>query len=124
LVHSDEGGAIGAFGALCIAVIKRKINWSKFKDAIKKTTEITGMVYIMLIGAFIFQYFSSTSQIPQWIGSTIAGLGISPVLVVLVFSIVYLILGCFMDGLAMMLCTIPIFFPVVQSWVSTRSGSG
>ena len=110
-----EAGAMGAFLAILISLIRRRLNWQSFKEAIITTTEITGMVYCMLIGAFIFQYFSAVSQIPFWLGDTLSRLAVPPMVVVAGFVLVYLLLGCIMDGLAMMLCTIPIFFPVVQA---------
>lgn len=110
-----EGGAVGAFGAFFLSFIRRRLKWQSLREAIATTIRVTGMVYCMLIGSFIFQYFSAASQIPFWLGDTVSRLAMPPMAVVLVMAVIYVLLGCVMDALAMMLCTIPIFFPVVQA---------
>lgn len=107
-----EAGAIGAFGAIVFTLIRRKLKWTGFKRALWDTANGVGMVYFLLIGAFIFNNFLTMSNIPMETASIVAGLNLSPALIMAAIIIIYLIMGCFIESLAMILLTIPIFYPV------------
>lgn len=110
-----EAGAVGAGGALILTLIRKKLTWKNFLEAVKGTLENTGMVYLILIGAFMLNYVVAASGISQTIASFIMGLNMSYKLVTIVILVIYLILGCFIDALAMMLFTMPIFFPIITA---------
>lgn len=107
-----EAGSIGAFGAIVIALIRRRLDWQKFKRAICEAIKITGMIYLVMIGANIFMPFLAVTGIPASLSQFVSGLDLPPVVIMLVIMIVYVILGMFMDTMAMVLITIPIFFPL------------
>jgi C4-dicarboxylate transporter, DctM subunit len=110
-----EAGAVGAFGAIVFSMIRRKLDWPKFKQALIETMKTTGMIYCIMIGAFIFNYFIAVTTIPNALADTVSGLAVPPMIIMLLTIIVYLFLGCIMDAGAMILLTIPVFFPLVMS---------
>jgi len=110
-----EAGAVAAFGAILCSLIRRRLNWQGFKEALLGTMKTAGMIYLILIGAFIFQYFAAVTTIPFVIADFIGGLAVPPLVVVVAIAIIYLFLGCFMDVLTMVLLTIPVFLPLVLS---------
>jgi C4-dicarboxylate transporter DctM subunit len=108
-----ESGAIGAFGAIIIALVRRRLNWQNFKEALIQTMKHAGMIYFIIIGANIFQYFIAVSTIPFGLANFISGLNIAPIGIIAVILLMYLVLGTFMDEMTMMLLTVPIFLPLV-----------
>jgi C4-dicarboxylate transporter DctM subunit len=109
-----EAGGISAFGSIIITLVRRRLNWQGFKDAIVDTVINTGMIFMVLIGAFVMNTFIAISTIPMELAEMVTHLGLSPVSVMGVIVIVYLILGCLIDTMSMVFLTIPIFFPVVK----------
>lgn len=110
-----EAGAVGAFGAIIFSMIRRKLDWPKFKQALIETMKTTGMIYCIMIGAFIFNYFIAVTTIPNALADTVSGLTVPPMIIMILTIMVYLFLGCIMDAGAMILLTIPVFFPLVMS---------
>ncbi|MBA7658420.1 C4-dicarboxylate TRAP transporter large permease protein DctM [subsurface metagenome] len=110
-----EAGAIGAFGAIVFSLFRRRLNWEKFKHALVETMKTTGMLYGILIGAFIFKYFLAVTTIPFVLADTVGGLPLPPLVIMVLVMLVYIFLGCVMDALTMILLTIPVFFPLVLS---------
>jgi C4-dicarboxylate transporter DctM subunit len=110
-----EAGAIGAFGAIVFSLFRRRLNWEKFKYALVETMKTTGMLYGILIGAFVFKYFMAVTTIPFVLADFIGGLNLPPLAIMALIMVVYLFLGAIMDALTMILLTIPIFFPLAMS---------
>jgi C4-dicarboxylate transporter DctM subunit len=110
-----EAGAIGAFGAIVFSLFRRRLNWEKFKNALVETMKTTGMLYGILIGAFVFKYFMAVTTIPSVLADFVGGLPLPPLAIMALIMLVYVFLGCVMDALTMILLTIPIFFPLVLS---------
>jgi C4-dicarboxylate transporter DctM subunit len=110
-----EAGAVGAFGSIIFSLFRRRLNWDKFKHALVDTMKTTGMLYGILIGAFIFKYFMAVTTLPTVIADTIGVLPLPPLAIMALIMLVFVFLGCFMDALAMILLTVPIFFPLVLS---------
>jgi C4-dicarboxylate transporter DctM subunit len=110
-----EAGAIGAFGAIVFSLFRRRLNWEKFKNALVETMKTTGMLYGILIGAFVFKYFMAVTTIPSVLADFVGGLPLPPLAIMALIMLVYVFLGCVMDALTMILLTIPIFFPLVIS---------
>lgn len=108
-----ESGAIGAFGAIVIALARRRFSWQRFKEACINTAETAGMIYALLIGAFLFNYFMAISTIPTELARVAGGLPLPPLGIMVFVIIIYIILGCFIDAMAMVLLTVPVFFPLV-----------
>jgi tripartite ATP-independent transporter DctM subunit len=114
LFTPTEAAAIGAFGMLVIALARRQITWKGFVKSLMETLRTSCMVLMLIAGAVIFGKFLAVTRIPFEIAGWVAGLEMSPVLVMAVVIGIYFIGGCFMDALAFVTLTVPIFFPVVM----------
>ena len=114
LFTPTEAAAIGAFGVLLIAIVRRQITWEGFVKSLMETLRTSCMVLMLIAGAVIFGKFLAVTRIPFEIAGWVAGLEMSPVLVLGVVIMIYFIGGCFMDALAFVTLTVPIFFPVVM----------
>jgi len=110
-----EAGAVGAFGAIIFALLRKRLNWEKMKTAIRETLKTTGMIYGILIGAFIFNYFLAPTTIPYVIAEFVGGLPFPPMAILAMVLMVFFFLGMFLDVAAMTVLTIPIFFPLITS---------
>lgn len=110
-----EAGAIGAMGTLIIAVARRNIDWKGFVRALFETTRISCMVLVIVAGATIFGHFLAITRIPFDVAGWVTGANLPSYLVMALIIGVYLIGGCFIDALAFIMLTVPIFFPVIVS---------
>lgn len=108
-----EAAGVGASGAFVITIIKKKLTWENLKESLSQTTKTTAMVFLILIGAHIFGYFLTISQIPDQLSVLATEAGLNRYVVLSLLVLAYIILGCFMEGLAIMVLTIPIVFPLV-----------
>lgn len=114
-VTPTEGGALGAFGALVIALVRRKLKWSSFKEALLETGQNTSMILIIIVGVFILGYFVSMSQIPMALSSFIVSLEVSRYIILAMILFLYIILGMLMNIIPMIMLTLPIFYPTILS---------
>jgi C4-dicarboxylate transporter DctM subunit len=110
-----EAAAIGAFGTLLIAVAGRHLSWKGFAQSLVETTRVSCMIFVIVAGATVFGHFLAVTRIPFDVGNWVMGLQMSPWAVMGLIILVYLLLGCLMDSLAMIMLTIPIFFPVITA---------
>ena len=110
-----EAGAIGAFGALVIAVVRRNITFAGFKLALFETTKISCMIMVIVAGATIFGHFLAVTRIPFDIANWIVGFNLPSWAIMALIILVFLIGGCFIDALALIMLTVPIFYPVVNT---------
>ncbi len=108
-----QAGAAGAGGAIAIGLIRRKLHWQDFLFAVKDALRITCMVMVIVTGAVVFGHFIAVSTIPLTIADWASGLTLAPIAIMAIIIIIYAIGGCFMDSLALITLTIPIFFPLV-----------
>jgi tripartite ATP-independent transporter DctM subunit len=108
-----EAAGVGAAITLVMAVVRGGMRWQGFIDTIKETLAVSSMIFTILIGAEVFGYFLSVSQLSFALVGFIESLGLPPAGVLLLILLFYLILGCFMDSLAMILLTVPIFYPLI-----------
>ena len=115
LFTPTEAAAIGAFITLLIAIIRKQLSWKEFIQSVSDTTKISCMIMVIVMGAVIFGHFMAITRIPYMLADYVSSLPLSPHAIIGVIILVYLIGGCFMDALAMIMLTIPIFFPVVQT---------
>jgi len=114
LFTPTEAAATGAFMTLLIAIIRRQLFWKEFIQSLADTTKISCMIMVIVTGAVIFGHFMAITRIPYLLADYVSSLPLPPHAIIGVIILVYLIGGCFMDALAMIMLTIPIFFPVVQ----------
>jgi len=109
-----QAGAIGAGGALLIGLGRRQLTWRKFVEAAKEGLGTACMVIFIITGAVIFGHFLAITTIPFRLADAVAALPIPPMGVMAVIIFIYFIGGFFMDSMALVVVTIPIFFPVVM----------
>ncbi len=114
LFTPTEAAAIGAFGLLVIAMIRRQITWAGFVKSLMETLRTSCMVMVLIAGAVIFGKFLAVTRIPFEIAGWVSELKLAPFLVMAVVIGIYFIGGCFMDALAFVTLTVPIFFPVIM----------
>lgn len=110
-----ESAAVGASGALLLGLAMKRLDWLGIKAAILSTLKSTGTIFIIIIGATIFGYYLTMSQIPQKMLAFIASMDVSRWLVMLMIIGLYMLLGCIMDQIAILLLTLPMVFPMVVS---------
>jgi C4-dicarboxylate transporter, DctM subunit len=115
LATPAESAAFGAVGALLFGLCKRTLTWQGLLNALEETVRTTAMVFFIVIGADLFGYFMALSQMPMRLASWLSGLHVAPVVVLWCIIVTYIALGALMDELAMILLTVPIFFPVVTA---------
>ncbi|MGA1865000.1 MAG: TRAP transporter large permease [bacterium] len=108
-----EAAAVGAMGSLIIAVAERQISWKKLSQALKETMRTSCMVMIIVAGAVVFGHFLAVTRIPFELAEWLAGLPLPGWMIIGFIILFFLIAGCFVDALALILLTIPIFYPVV-----------
>lgn len=110
-----EGAAFGAIAMLLVGLLQRALDWQGIVGSLKQTAETTGMIFIILLGSEVFNAFLARSQFPTLAAEWVTGLGLPPYLVIVALLAAYIVLGAVMDELAMLLLTLPVFFPIVQA---------
>jgi tripartite ATP-independent transporter DctM subunit len=110
-----EAAGIGAFGAFCFALFKRKLNMQNLIQCLLETGKTTAMIFLIIIGANIFSTFLGLARIPMGLADFITGLALPRMLILAGIVLVYIVLGCIMDCYAIMILTVPIIFPVIQA---------
>lgn len=115
LMTPTEASAVGAFGAFCIAVGIRRVGPKPLYEAISSAARISGVIFLIVVGAMIFSYFLSASQVSSNLVSWAGSLDVSPHFLLVVVLIVYLLLGFFMDQLAILFLTLPLLFPLIKA---------
>ncbi len=108
-----QGGGIGAAGAVIIGLARREITWKKFYAASKEGLLTACMILFIIAGAAIFGHFIAASTLPMAFAKLAGQLALPPVVTMIAIVIVYLIGGCFIDIMPLMLLTLPVFYPVV-----------
>jgi len=110
-----EGAAVGAFGTGLIALINRGLTWKTLMDSFYATARNSAMIFFIVLGAAIYNGFLARSQVPQALSNYVVELGYSPWAILTIILLLYLVFGCLMDSLSMILLTIPIFFPIIST---------
>jgi TRAP-type C4-dicarboxylate transport system permease large subunit len=110
-----EGAGIGAMGMFLIAVFHGGMRLQGFIDSLLETAQTSAMIFLILLGAGVLNAFLGFSQLPIWAADLFQNSGLPPYTVLLGMIALYLVLGCLMDSLAMILITIPIFWPIVAA---------
>jgi tripartite ATP-independent transporter DctM subunit len=107
-----EAAAVAAFTAIVIAFASRTLTWAGLVEALLETVWTTGILFAIIIGAFLFSYFIVLTRLPNAAADWVQGLGIAPWAVILMMVAFYLALGCFLDAISMILITVPVFLPL------------
>jgi C4-dicarboxylate transporter DctM subunit len=114
LFTATEAAGAGAGGAFLIGLVRGRLSRADIMRSLLETTRTTAAVFTVLIGALLFGYFLTVTQTPQKVTELLTGLGIGRYGVLAVIMLMYLVLGCLMDSLAMIILTVPIIFPVIK----------
>jgi C4-dicarboxylate transporter DctM subunit len=113
LFTPTEAGGVGAIGALLIGVARRKLTRAEIRRSLLQAVRTAAAVLTVLIGALLFGYFLTVTETPQKVTALLTALGLGRYGVLALIMLMYIVLGCLMDSLAMIILTIPIIFPVI-----------
>lgn len=108
-----EAAAVGAAGALLITAARGRLTRRALTAGVRETASMVGMIFFILIGAAIFNYFVELSGLTDWLLSAIEAAGLPPFVLLLVVIVFYIVLGCFMDSLSMVLLTVVPMYTLV-----------
>ena len=108
-----EAAGVGAFGAFFIAFSRKRLNREMMTETLLETGQTSAMIFTILIGAITLNNLVIFSGLANALADFVSGLDMSPATVMLIILLMYLIMGCFLDALAMILLTVPIFYPIV-----------
>ena len=111
----SEAGAIGASGALIVGLSRRGFTWQNFVTAVVESGKIIAMCFTILIGASIFSLFLSLTRLPVEIADFVVGLKVPNLVILVLIYVIYILLGCVMPGIPLVILTVPIFYPVVMA---------
>ncbi len=110
-----EGAAVGAAATFVTALARREMSWGKFRMSLHATAEASAMIFMIFLGADLLNSALALTQAPNQLAQAVGSLGWPPLAVIAAILLFYVVLGCVMDELSMILLTIPIFFPLVAS---------
>jgi tripartite ATP-independent transporter DctM subunit len=108
-----EAAGVGAFCTFLFSLLRRKMSWNSFKISLTSTALTTGMLFMIVLGAMILGYFFSITQLPFELASMVGALPVNRYVILILILVVVMILGCLMDSLAIVLLTIPVFYPLI-----------
>ncbi len=115
LFTPTEAAAVGAFGVLAVSLIRRQLTWNGFAKSLYETLRTSCMVMMLIAGAVIFGKFLAVTRIPFDMATWVGGFDLPPYMILTVVVLIYFFGGCFMDALAFVMLTVPIFYPLVTS---------
>lgn len=109
----NEAAGIGAFLTLIAAVFKRTMGWKEFMATVLETVKISGMVLLVIIGAYLFNPFLGLTRIPGELGAFVGALDVPPMVILLCILAALIVLGTFLEGMAILVMALPIIFPII-----------
>ena len=112
---ATEGAGVGAAGGFLVAATRGTLNWKTIQAVLADSAKTSSMLFTIFIGAQIFAAFVNFTSMPADLKGWVSGLGLSPIGVVIAICFVYILLGCIMEAMSMILLTVPIFFPLVSA---------
>jgi tripartite ATP-independent transporter DctM subunit len=110
-----EGAGVGVVAMLLVALTQHKFGWTEFKDSLLQTAETSAMIFAIILGSEVFDAFLALSQLPSKAAAFVTSFGLPPYGVLAALLLFYILLGAVMDELAMILLTLPVFFPIVAA---------
>ncbi len=113
LFSPTEAAAVGALGAIVLGTVMGRLSRADIGAAMLETVRTTAILFFIVIAAFIYSYFLVQTRLPTMLVDWVGGLGLAPMLVMLIIIGFYVILGCFLDAMGMILITVPVFLPLV-----------
>ncbi|MFD2849903.1 TRAP transporter large permease [Eoetvoesiella caeni] len=112
---STEAAGIGAFGAFVIALLRRALTFKVLASTLLDSARTTALLLMVLVGAILFGNFVNIAQFPQALSGFVTALNLNALEVIIVITLIYLVLGCLLESMSMLLLTVPIFYPVAIS---------
>lgn len=112
---ATEAAGIGAAGAFIIALSRKSITWRTLYEVLTETAHTSASLFFVVIGALIFSNFITRAEFPDYLLQFVQSYNLSPMMVIFMILAIYILLGCILESLSMMLLTVPIFYPLVQS---------
>lgn len=109
-----EAAGVGVIAAFALTAFYRTLNWRMLREAMLSTVTTTGMTLLILVAAFYLNFILGVLGVPGQVSNFVATLNVAPLTMILLLVVLYMVLGCFLDALAMMIATIPIVLPVVK----------
>ena len=110
-----EAGAVRVAGVLVITLVTKQLNWAGLKNSLFDTLQTTAMIMFLVAGANVFGRLIAISRLPFKLGAWIENLPLAPIIVMILILLIYVLLGFIMDALALILLTVPIFYPIVTN---------
>ncbi len=111
-----EAAAIGAFGAIMLGLLGRRLNWTQLTKAVEGTVITSALLFIIIIGATLFAYFIVQTQLPVLLATFADSMHLNGLAVMLIIIAAYVVIGCFLEGIGMVLITVPVFLPLVMKF--------
>jgi tripartite ATP-independent transporter DctM subunit len=108
-----EAAAVGCLGAMLLGLVTRRVGLAEIAESLTETVRTTAMLFFIVIMAFVYAYFLVLTRLPESLVDLVTSLGLSPLAIMLLLILFYLVLGCFLDSLGMILLTVPVFLPLV-----------
>jgi tripartite ATP-independent transporter DctM subunit len=109
----SEAAGVGSLGALLVSLVRRRMTAQNFIAAVQETVKVTGMAFLILIGASIFGYFLAVTEMPMKLAAFVAELSWPPLVVMIAICVVLFIMGFFMDSMSIVILMIPILYPMI-----------
>lgn len=108
-----EAAGIGAGGAFIIALLRRSLTWTNLFETLAESARTSATLFAIVIGALIFSDFVNRAGLPTFLVSLVQSLDVTPMAVMIVILLIYIVLGMVLESLSMLLLTIPVFYPLV-----------
>ena len=108
-----EAAGVGAFGAFVFTILRGKMNWENLRTSLTSTVSTTGMLFMIVLGAMILGYFFSVTRLPFELASMVSALPVNRYVILILILVTLLVLGCLMDSMAIVLLTVPVFYPLI-----------
>jgi C4-dicarboxylate transporter DctM subunit len=111
-----EAASIGAFGAIVLGVVGRRLSWAALMRAIESTVVTCGLLFVIIFGANLFSFFMVQTQLPGLLAEAAKAMNLSGPMVMFLVIIAYIVFGCFLEAIGMVLITVPVFLPLVKQF--------
>ena len=115
LATATEAAAVGVIGAFVLSALQRSLNWGTFKESLMGATRLYCMIALILAGASFLTLSMGYIGLPRHLAAYVSSLGLSPFLLIIALAVFYIILGCFLDGISMVVLTMGVILPTVQA---------
>ncbi|MEC7669091.1 MAG: TRAP transporter large permease [Pseudomonadota bacterium] len=112
----NEAASVGAFGAILIGFLRRTLDWSGLVNAIQASVRISCGLFLIIIGAKLFATFIVQTRLPDTLLELAMAAELTPFLIMALIVVIYIVMGCFLEGIGMVLITVPVFLPIVEGY--------